>query len=268
MRLDTGKAWTEAAATVSANKEVLVAIAGVFFFLPALMLALFFPQPEPPAGAQPRELFAMLETYYLHAGPWLLAGALVQVLGQLAVLMLTARAGQATVGDAIRAAIRALPSYVGTQLVLIGAIFAAFLTIRMIAVLSQPLAVLLGLIVAGLAVWVSIRCLLTPVVIAVEGARHPLAVLRRSWDLTRGNAGRITLFAIVLALAVSVLAAVASALTGIVLALVGGPAVGRIAGDAAVALVGAAAATYFAISFAAIHRQLAGTARTDPAVFE
>ena len=128
--------------------------------------------------------------------------------------------------------------------------------------------VLLGLIVAGLAVWVSIRCLLTPVVIAVEGARHPLAVLRRSWDLTRGNAGRITLFAIVLALAVSVLAAVASALTGIVLALVGGPAVGRIAGDAAVALVGAAAATYFAISFAAIHRQLAGTARTDPAVFE
>lgn len=268
MRLDTSKAWSETTATASANKELLAALAGVFFFLPTLALALFQPQPEPPEGAELREMFTVLGDYYRAAGPYLLAAALVQVLGQLAVLTLTAGQRQATVGDAIRAAAQGLPSYIGAQLVLLGAIGVAFLVLGVIATLSQPLAVLLGLAATGLAMWVSIRCLLSPVVIAVEGLRNPIAVLRRSWDLTRGNAGRLALFVLVLGLAVMVIAGIGSTLSGILFALVGGPSTGRIAGDAVAALVGAAATTYFTLSFAAIHRHLAGPAGRDQAVFE
>ena len=268
MRLDTSKAWSETTATVSANRELLAAIAGVFFFLPALALALFQPQPEPPEGAQLREMLAMLGTYYRAAGPYLMAAALVQVLGQLAVLTLTAGQRQATVGDAIRTAARGLPSYIGAQLVLLVGIALVFLLLGLIATLSQPLAVLLGLAATGVAMWVSLRCLLSPVVIAVEGLRGPIAVLRRSWDLTRGNAGRLALFVLILALAVMVIAGIGSTLSGIVFALVGGPSAGRTAGDAVAALIGAAATTYFTLSFAAIHRQLAGSAARDQAVFE
>ena len=41
------------ASAVSANRDVLLALAGVFFVLPSFAFALLYPQPEPPAGAAP-----------------------------------------------------------------------------------------------------------------------------------------------------------------------------------------------------------------------
>lgn len=268
MDLDTSKAWSAASATVSANKEVLVAIAGVFFFLPSLALALFFPQPEPPAGAEPKQLLEIMGAFYRQIAPYMALATLVQVLGQLSVLTLTARAGRATVGDAIRAAVGGLLPYLGAQLVVVLAAMASLGVLAMLAALSKVLAVVLGLLALIAAVWAALRLSLVPVVIAVEGQRNPLAVLRRSWRLTDGNAGRILLFVLVLALAVMVISVVASAGVGIVLALVGGAETARIGGAAISALVGAGFTVYTTICFAAIHGQLAGTASIDEAVFD
>ncbi|WP_140420592.1 glycerophosphoryl diester phosphodiesterase membrane domain-containing protein [Novosphingobium sp. B 225] len=268
MPLDTSKAWSEATAMVSANKDVMAAIAGVFFFLPALALALFFPQPEPPAGAQLREMMTMLEGYYRQTAPYMLVATLVQVLGQLAVLTLAARVGRATVGDAIRAAAGGLLPYLGAQALLLLAGAAVFGVIVLLAPLSSALALLLGLAAAAAVVWISVRLVMVPVVIAIEGMRSPLAVLRRSWDLTRGSAGRILLFLVVLGLAVTVIAVVASAGIGILLALIGGVEAARIGGAAVSAAIGAGFAVYVALSLAAIHRQLAGSGHSDMAVFE
>ncbi len=268
MDLDTSKAWSQASATVSANKELLVALAGVFFFLPSLALALFFPQPEPPAGAEPKQLMEMMGTFYRGIAPYLVLATLVQVLGQLAVLTLTARAGRATVGDAIRAAAGGLLPYLGVQALVVLAVMVVFGLVAMLSALSAALAVVTGLLVLIAAIWATIRLLLIPVVIAVEGQRNPLAVLRRSWQLTFGNAGRILLFVIVLALAVMVISIVASAGVGILLALVGGVESARIGGAVIAALVGAGFTVYTTICFAAIHAQLVGTAAADEAVFD
>lgn len=267
MDLDTSKAWSEATATISANKEVLAAIAGVFFFLPALGLALFFPQPEAPTGAEARQLLEMMSGFYRQIAPYLLLSALIQVLGQLTVLTLTAQAGRVTVGDAIRAAAGGLLPYLGTQVLVMLAAMGVFGVIAMLVAVSRVLAVVIGLLALIAAVWIGMRLILVPVVIAVERLRNPLAVLRRSWLLTGGNAGRIMLFLVVLGLAMVVISIVASAMAGIVLALFGGAEAARIGGAVISAMIGAAFAIYVPISFAAMHRQLTGAGAGDDSIF-
>ena len=268
MDLDTSKAWSEAQATVSANKEVLAAIAGVFFFVPALALALFYPQPEPPAGADPKQILAMMRTFYAGIAPWMAASAVVQVLGQLAVLTLTTRAGRVTVGEAIREALSGLLPYLGSQILVMAGAMLAMGLIALLAGLSVALAVVIGLLVFIAALWAGLRLTLVPVVVAVERQRNPVAILRRSWDLTRGNAGRILLFVLVLSVAIAVISLVAAAVVGVMLALLGGAEAARIGGAVVSSIVGAGFATYLAITFAAMHRQLAGTGAGDGAVFD
>ncbi|MET4132787.1 hypothetical protein ABIE62_001923 [Porphyrobacter sp. MBR-155] len=43
-KLDMGKAWTQATGLIGANRDTIGAIAGLFFLLPALGLALFAPE--------------------------------------------------------------------------------------------------------------------------------------------------------------------------------------------------------------------------------
>lgn len=268
MDLDTSKAWSDATATVSANKEVLAAIAGVFFFVPALALALFYPQPEPPAGADAKQMLAMLRTFYIGVAPWIALSAVVQVLGQLAVLTLTARAGRVTVGEAIRAALGGMLPYIGSQLLVMAGFMLALALVALLAALSAALAITVGLLVLIAALWIGLRLTLVPVVVAVERQRNPVMILRRSWDLTRGNAGRILLFVLVLSIAIAVISLVAAAVVGLVLAFIGGAEAARIGGGVVSSLIGAGFATYLAISFAAMHRQLAGTGTSDGAVFD
>ena len=73
MRFDSNLAWKDAASAVSANRDVLLALAGVFFVLPSFAFALLYPQPEPPAGAAPEQLFELMGAFYRQAWPVLLA---------------------------------------------------------------------------------------------------------------------------------------------------------------------------------------------------
>ena len=118
MKLDGGLVWRDANAMVTANKEVLAVLAGVFFLLPSLAFSLFMPQPEPPAGADVKQLAAMLREFYMAAAPWFLGMTLIQTVGQLAVLALLARAGQSTVGEALREGFAGLLPFLVTQLII------------------------------------------------------------------------------------------------------------------------------------------------------
>lgn len=64
MKFDSNRAWKEASAAISANREVVFALAGVFFLLPGLAMALLFPAPQPTAGMESREAAATLANYY------------------------------------------------------------------------------------------------------------------------------------------------------------------------------------------------------------
>lgn len=260
MKLDGGLVWRDANAMVTANKEVLAVLAGVFFLLPSLAFSLFMPQPEPPAGADVKQLAAMLREFYMAAAPWFLGMTLIQTVGQLAVLALLARAGQSTVGEALREGFAGLLPFLVTQLIIaLASALAAGVLIGLGAATGSGL--LTGVLVAVLIVivsWVGMRLLLTLPVIAVERLRNPIQVLRRSWQLTRGNVGRMLLYVLLMAVAVFFIIGVAGALIGIVLALAAGPQAAQIGNAVIGAVLGSAFTLYLVASLAAMHRQLGG----------
>lgn len=266
LKLDTNLAWQTAHAAIKGNREAMLAIAGVFFFLPSLAFVLLYP--EPPVAQQamtPEQAWAFFEQFYRESLPFTLAMSLAQTVGAMAILRLFAGAQRPTVGDAIAkgvvdAAAFLAAVFAASVLASLGAslIVAAFALTGLKALAGIAVAVL-----AAAAFYLFFRLILIMPAIAVEGLRNPLASFRRSWALTRGNAARIALFLVLLMLAYAVVTAVASAVFGLGLALILGAAGAKIAVGIVTSALGAVFVLYVFASLAAIHRQLAGGSPRD-----
>jgi hypothetical protein len=103
MKFDSNLAWSQASATVSANRDLVLALGGVFFLLPQLVLAEFMPDPPASApGASPQETLAAMQGFYRQILP-LLPLALWQMWGTLGILTLFTDAARPTVGEALKA---------------------------------------------------------------------------------------------------------------------------------------------------------------------
>lgn len=265
-KLDTNAALQNAHAAISGNRDALLAIAGVFFFLPSLAFVLLYP--EPPMAQQamtPEQAWAFFEQFYRESLPFTLAMSLAQTVGAMAILRLFARTHRPTVGDAI--AKGAIDAAVFMASVFAASVLASIAATLVFAVTTLTgLKALAGIVVAALAVgalYLFFRLILVMPAIAVDGLRNPLASFRRSWALTRGNAARIALFLVLLMLAYAVVTGVASAVVGLGLALVLGAEGGRIAVGIVTSALGAIFVLYVFASIAAIHRQLAGPSPDD-----
>ncbi|MFM5949294.1 MAG: hypothetical protein ACKOPM_08690 [Novosphingobium sp.] len=260
MKLDIGAIWNEATELVRANKEVLAALAGVFFLLPSFAFSLLMPGPQPQPGDSPERMYAMMTDFYGQAAPWLLAMVLVQALGQLAGFALLARSGRITVGEALREGLSSMLPYLGTQLIFGLAMALVFAVVVGIGAGSGMVgvAVLLGLIAAIGLIYVSLRLAMILPVIAIERVRNPIAVFKRSWDLTEGNAGRILLFMLLLFVAFIVAAIVVGIVTGVIAGLFGGTRAVELAGAATSSILGAGFTVYVIAAVAAMHRRLSG----------
>ena len=260
MTFNSNLAWKEASAAIAANRDVLLALAGVFFLLPSLALGLFFPQPEPAAGLSEQQLMALMQDYYLSVAPLVIPMALVQAAGTLAMLTMLTDRSRPTVGQAIRQGFGGMVPYVLAQLLLgIGLGLAGSVLLAVASLSGIGALVVLAIVALFLAVaYTAIRTSLSGPIIAVERVRNPVAALRRSWRLTSGNAARIGVFYVLVMVVFLVLMAVIMAVTGIVLALVSGGEAARIAAAVLSASMGAAMALYFVAIIAAVHRQLAG----------
>ena len=260
MTFDSNRAWKDASGAISANRDAVFAIAGVFFLLPSLMLALFFPQPEPEVGMEQEAIVQMSVDYYSSILPVLIPMVLVQAMGTLAILALLFGGDRPTVGSAIKSAAGGVLTYFLAQILLglmVGLVGGLVLTI--FALFGVPLLAAVGIVFAiGVAVYFGVRASLAGPVIALESERNPVAALKRSWAMTRGRAGRIALFYGLVAIAFIVAMAVISALIGIVVALFASPSTVAIVGAVISATLSAVLATYFVGIVAAVYRQLAG----------
>ncbi len=260
MKLDSSRAWQEAVSAVMANKEVVLALAGVFFLLPSLAFALFFPQPDPPANLPPEAMIKLVQAYYISVLPFALPMAVVQMIGSLAIVTLFTDRTRPTVGQAIKQGAIGLLPYIGASLLLgmaigvIGGIVAA----AALATGSKLLAVLVFTVLIVVMIYIGIRLSLIAPVVAVERVRNPVTVLSRSWALTQGNAGRILLFMLLVLIVFLLAAAIIMGVAGIVLVLALGASAAKIASAVLSSFVGAIVSTYFLAINAAIHRQLAG----------
>ena len=270
MKFDSNRAWKEATSAIAANRDVLLALAGVFFLVPSLAFNLLFPQqqaemPVPersgaPSGEAMAEVLQQMQQMHTEALPWVMPMAIFQAVGTLAILTLFTDHSRPTVGEAIRRGLGGVLTYFGSQILLaFGLAIVGGVLIGVAAATGSAMLMVLavGIVIVG-ALYAAVKTSLVAPVIAVEGQRNPVAVLQRSWRLTKGNSVRIALFYLLLLVAFLVIMMIVSAILGIVLALLAGQEGAQIGAAVISSVLGAAMTLYFVAIIASIHRQLAG----------
>lgn len=260
MKFDSNLAWKQASSAISANREMLLALAGVFFLLPGLALALLFPAPEPVAGSEAKETLELIQGYYISILPFVIPMVLFQAAGTLALLTLLTDRTRPTVGEAIRLALKGIVPYFLAQIVLglaIGLV-GGLLLAPGAATASGGLSAIGIALTVLVAAYAGVKTSLAGPVIVVEGQRNPIEALKRSWLLTKGNSIRIALFYLLVAVAFLVVIMIVTAIIGILLVLLAGPHIGEMVNAVVSAALNAIMALYFVAIIAAAHRQLAG----------
>lgn len=234
MKLSYSAVWADLTALLRSHASLIATVAGVFIFLPGLLVAYFLPQPEP----ADMNRIGQLWVEYLNANwHWLLLNSLIGMIGSIAILLLLF-ARDISVGGAIAAALALLPAY-------------------FIASVLSSLAIGFGfvlLIVPGLYLLGRLGPL--NAVVVAEAHRNPIAALRRCWTLTQGRGWAILGLILIVAIAAAIVVGVATTLLGIIFVLVAGQDVGqllvlivRTAGNAAMMVL-------LLVLSAAIYRQL------------
>ena len=265
-KLDTNAAWKEASGLVAANRDVLFALAGVFFLLPGLALAVILGEPEVEPGMNSDQIMAAMGEFY-RSGWWLmLLGWLVQIVGMLAILTLMRNRERPTVGQAIGAGAAGTPSYVAAQLLFFLVIaFGGGLLIGLAGYVAPALGVVVALLVLVAAVFVGVRLILVAPIVAVEDQRNPLTALRRSWGLTQGNFWRIFAFLLLVGILFVIVLSIMMLIVGLILAVATSGETQRVIAAVFSSALTAVAVVYFCGILAAIHRQLAGPASAEVA---
>ena len=263
-KLDSNAAWKEASSQVSANRDVFLALAGVFFVVPSLALTVIGGEPEVVPGMQPAQISAALMAFL--AGTWWLfaLGLILQFSGMLAILTLMRDRTRPTVSEAINGALRGLlPFLVAQLLVAFTALLVGGLAIALGGAIAPALAVVALLLVMGFVIFANIRLILIAPVIAVEGTRNPVTVLQRSWALTRGQFWRIFVFLALVVILFAVVLVVVSRLVGLVLTIFASGETQRLLGALLSSTMTGVLLVYLTGIYSAIHRQLAGPGKAD-----
>jgi hypothetical protein len=260
MKLDNSAAWKDAMASLSANRQVMAAIGGVFFLLPILALALFVPLPEPGPNMTPEQTIKLVTDFYAHAAPYFLLMLVLQAIGLLSILTLCTDLSRPTVGEAIRRGAAGFLPYIASSLITGLGLGIAGNLLGLIAGATgvAALVALVNLLVLVAMVWCNLRTSMSAPVVAVERLRNPIGVLVRSWKLTQGNAGRIALLLFLVFLVFIVILLAVSAVFGSIFVLIFGASQAKVVDAVLLAVIFAGFSIVMANLLAAIHRQLSG----------
>ncbi len=258
--LDSSAAWANATRLVAANRDLLMAIAGVFYILPGLASAVFVPSPAMTPEMTEAQVLACMQDYYASSLPVLLLFSLLPMAGMLTMLVAMLDMARPTVGQAIRQSVRILPSYFAAQLLIALAIVPVSMALATLLSLLLPdrLAVSVAL---GLLLYPIMRTMLVGPVVAGTGMRNPVAAIRESVRLTRRNAGRLLLFIGLAAFVFLVVYGLVMMVVGVVLVLMFKGEPQRLLGEGVAGVLLAIGYTYFVAMLAAVYSQLA----SDPA---
>lgn len=258
MKLDMGAAWTSAVSMLSANRNVVTIIGGVFFFIPlfTLFLFLFESVDFTAAGQSPDPAFLADQiSQFLLQRWWIVVIVMIgQMSGAIVLLLVLADQARPTVRDAIASIPRLILPLFGSQILAALLIEAVTLPLTL---LPPNLEQALKLVTLPVVIYLTVKFALTSPVVAIECERNPVKVLRRSWSLTKGNSLRLLGFFAMLIFVQVILFLVINMFLGLLLAMFSGRI--ELIGTAAFFAVSLAAAYGVGYSvIAAVHRQLAG----------
>ena len=241
MKLSYSATWNDTVQMLRANSSLLLAIAGAFFFLPAVLVGYLLPQP---AGAQTvTQMLADMRAYFSDNWHWLLLSNLINMIGAIAIYLLLLQPRGRTVGGAIGGALPLLPSFfILTILVYLVVGFGLFWFLL-------PGIYLLGRLGTSGAVMVG------------EDRKNPFSAIGGSWRLTKSNGWAIAGLIVIVFVAGYLLMFAVTAVLGSIFLLIGGR---EGVGGLLVAILGAALTaillTVIYALFAAIYRALSAPA--------
>lgn len=273
MKFDLDTAWRDAMGLLKGNLGLLATIAGVFYFLPNAAVTGLVPEiaqmTNPTPGMDLDAMMGMMQATVAEYWWLFLALLVLGGIGSLAMLALMRQRAKPTVGEALVTGLRSIPSYMVAQLLQgLLIVLTATLLVSIPAVTGSAALKALGVLAAFVVIpYLLIKLLLIAPVIAIEGELNPLAAMRRSWRMTKGNSWRLLLFFVLLVLAFFVISSVISLFATLALAFAStdtaqfGMAVIE-AGTSAIAVV------IGACILAAIHTQLSRMNRRPEAASE
>jgi hypothetical protein len=259
------QAWNQAMTLLGANRDLIAIVAGVFFFLPYAAMLLMVPDlsaPMPTARteAEMQAAFEALLAVYAGIWPYLLAIVVLQAIGSLTLLALLRDSARPTLGEALKLGVTGFLPYLAAQLIVgFGFSLIGGLLVGAAGSANQGLGILVLLLVLVALVYVMVKISLAMPVIGIERVYNPIAALRRSWSLTKGNSLRLFAFFVLIVIAGWIVTAVIGMIFGLVFALFGEQ--GSLIGNALVgSLLNAAFVTVLLAVLAGAHRQLAAGA--------
>jgi hypothetical protein len=219
--------------------SLLLAVAGVFFLLPGLLLGHFLPQP--PGSGQ--DALDALFRHYWENWHWFLLANIVNLVGNITIYNLLFDRRGGTVGGAIGAALPMLPMYF-VMTIISGLPIGAGLMLMVV-----PGVYLLGrLAIAGAAM-------------VAEGHHSPIAPIASAWQKTKGRGWAVAGLVVIVILAGLLLSFVVSAVFGSVFILIGGrEGLGPLLVLILSSAVAAVFSTVLVVLFAAIYRALSAGA--------
>ncbi len=189
--------WKDALALLAAHREGALAIAGLFLFLPTLLMAQFVGEPDLAGAEEMSEMLVIYQAFFeANVVPILLSNLFISF-GTFAIFVLFAGRSGVTVGDHFAAA---------------GKLFLFYLLANLLTGLAT-LAGLLAFIVPGL--YIAARLALVPMTVAADGLTHPVAAVKRSWELTRNNGLTILLLLFVIIIVGALLVGVIGMIFGL-----------------------------------------------------
>ena len=263
---DMSRAWEEATALLRANRQVVAVVSGVFFFLPYLAVTMLVPDLGTIMGTQsvggdPEAAMAAMEAAFLEYWWVFVLLAVVQGVGTLGLLAMLGRDGRPTLGEALTSGLAGLLPYLAANILVAFAIVLILAILVMILSLtgSQAIASLPIVLAFPVMIYVYVKISLLAPVIAGEDSRNPVAAVRRSWGLTKGNSFRLLLFYALLIVAFIVVSLVLTMIFGVLFALLGETA-GLIGGAIVSSAINAVMMVVLLAAMAAAHRQLSGHA--------
>jgi hypothetical protein len=257
-QLSISAAWDETKAILAHDGRLLMTVALALVALPSVVNGLLNPSGMTGTSAPWLNLVAFL-------------ASVIALAGQLALIRL-ALGPSITVGGAIAHGFARLPIYFVAVLMLVIALFLiaipCVLLLSLLGVpldakpvqMSGPLAVV-ALVFLAVAIFLGVRLILSPSVASAEEV-GPIAILRRSWQLTSHHFWQLLGFLLVfLVSSIVLIIAVGSALgvaIGLLLGSIQPMSVGALILALVQALVSTAISTIFAVMLARIYLQLAG----------
>ncbi len=274
MRFDSNQAWTEAVASVSAHRAVIWPVAGVFFLLPGLVWGWFFSDVQAEmmaAMGNPATASAAINGMFSKIMPYLMLLMLIQTVGNMSLMGLLTDRSRPTVGQAIVNAVRSLPTVIGAGVLIfivymvIGLIAAIVIGVVIAVTKVAAIAVVFGIAALVALFWALTRISMLLPVIVIEKVTNPITAITRAWGLTKGSAGSLFLFYLLLLVAYLVIAAVVQLALGALLGMsMMGAGAGVKSGASLIVMglvagiIGAVVAVLINAILAAVHHQLAG----------